>query len=303
MPNLQIYAFIADSSPDTIEPQGWKGTRTDGTNITLIDTPGFNDTKRPDAELLTSIINFILQQKCQIISVIYIHAITERKLAGSTLKNLRVLRTLCGEHYFQNIVLVTSMWTKAPAEEMDDQVDREVQFKSSPHFWGDILEKGASYCRWDDMKSIPTARTAQEIVQMYNKWDDASNLALFLEMENGVKLEDTEAYQVLTEQARKRQEREQRARREEEEEMNQLRAQKAKLEAIAGREKEDCQRELGELRRMEEEFQLGGRSSSTGQGGRGLRDVFSSFSELLSCGGVLKVPHLRCPWSQDHSGR
>jgi hypothetical protein len=164
------------------------------------------------------------------------------------------------------------MWTKAPAEEMNDQLDREVQFNSSPQFWGDILNKGASYCRWDDMRSIPTARTAKEIVQICEKWDDAPKMALFLEIENGVEREDTEAYQVLTEQARKRQEREQRARRDEEEEMNRLRAQKAKLEAIAGREKEDCRRELGELRRME----VGG-GPSMGQGGRGLRDIFSSF--------------------------
>jgi hypothetical protein len=260
---------------DTVEPQGLKSTRADGTNIILIDTPGFNDTKRPDTELLTSIISFIQQRKYQIISVIYIHAITERKLSGSTFKSLRVLRALCGEHYFQNIFLVTSMWTKAPAEEMEDQLDREVQFNSSPQFWGDILEKGARYFRWDDTKSVSTARNAREIMQICEKWDDAPKLALFLEMENGIKLEDTEAYRVLTEQARKRKEQEQRAQREEEEEMAQLRAQKARLEAIAGIEKDDCRKELRELRQLEGEQGIS-RTSAVGQVGCGLRDMISA---------------------------
>jgi hypothetical protein len=194
------------------------------------------------------------------------------------MKNLRVLRALCGEHYFQNIVLVTSMWTVAPVEEMDEQVGREVQFNSAAEFWGDIIDKGATYCRWDDTRAIVPSKSAAEIVEMRENRNEAPKLGVLLEVEKGIKIESTQAYQVLTEELRKKQERERRAARMNEEEMNQLRSQKENLEVIAGKEEEDFRRELDDLKRIEGATQ-GGFGSSSREGGRfTFRNPFTSLA-------------------------
>jgi len=263
----------------TIDPKGWKCTNSEGSVITLIDTPGFNDQKRPDTELLKSIVDYIRQQRFGITTVIYLHRITERKLTGSTILNLRVLRAVCGEHYLQNIVLATSMWATIPAQEMDDTVKREVQFNTSPAFWADMLEKGAKYFRWDETESIDGANTAGQIVMSCEKRRDTPKLSILLEMEKGSKLEDTTAHQILTEEMRKRLEWERRALMEEEEEMRRLQREKADLEATVGREQEDVRREIDALERVRGPLRSAFSTRSGSARAPGLISSLTSFSD------------------------
>jgi hypothetical protein len=225
----------------------------DNSTITLIDTPGLNDQNRPDTEILTSIVDYIRQRRLKITAVVYLHRITERKLTGSAILNLRVLQAICGDHFLRNLVLATSMWEVIPTQEIDEAVQRELQFNMSPAFWGGMIKKGAEYLRWDETGTVTAAKMAGEIITICERQErEAPKLNILLEMEDNCRLDDTTAYHILTEEVRKRLEREQREILEEqEEERRELQRQKAELQAIAAREQDNVRRGMENLERIE----------------------------------------------------
>lgn len=220
----------------------WQYTIDDEPVITLIDTPGFNDSDRADTEILKSIVDYLHVNKLQVIAVIYVHRITERKLTGSTKINLRMLRAICGDHFIQNIVFVTSMWTTLPPEELSDAYQREREFTKNPAFWGELLDKGARYFRWDETKQIRDSKRADDIVDFCEVKNGAPPLNILWEFKKGMSLEDTTAGRILTEELRKRQEKERQALIEEREELRALQEEKDELDAMAGRARNEVRR-------------------------------------------------------------
>ncbi len=106
--------LILITSIGTAVCQGWQVTLRNET-ITLIDSPGFDDTTRPDMEILASIVSCLQDRRYPpLVGIIYMHRITDKKLTGASRMNLDMLQALCGEHYFQNVLLVTSMWDTIP---------------------------------------------------------------------------------------------------------------------------------------------------------------------------------------------
>ena len=109
--------------------------------MVLIDSPGFDDTTRTDIDIL-KIIGVHLQQGSQknklLSGIIYMRRITDNRMQGSALNNLRILRKLCGVDNYGHIVLVTSQWdVVVPA----DGENREKQLCED--FWADMRGKGA----------------------------------------------------------------------------------------------------------------------------------------------------------------
>jgi len=180
-------------------------------------------------EMLESIIDYIAQRKQKIIAVIYVHRIIDKKITGSTLLNLRMLRAVCGEHFFQNIVLVTSMWATVPKDSLEATAEREVELNQSPHFWHDMIEKGAKYERWDE-NIKDHHRTALQIAEMCRSRKDAPMLQVILERQKVSTIEDTSAGRILTEELRKCQEKQMRAIQAEEEERKMLQREAADLQ-------------------------------------------------------------------------
>jgi myosin heavy subunit len=105
----------------------------------LIDTPGFDDTTRSDTDILKEIVdvlNRLYTTRICLTGLIYLHRITDVRMQGSAVKNLDMLRSLCGEDAFPNIALVSTMW-----QTLDDQrvgIEREAMLKSNERFWGGI---------------------------------------------------------------------------------------------------------------------------------------------------------------------
>lgn len=168
-------------------------------------------------QVLESIIAYIADRKQKVIAVIYLHRIIDKKITGSANINLRMLRAVCGEHFYQNIALVTSMWAAIPPGSEAATAEREVELNGSTAFWADMIPKGAHYVRWDERADKHSSR-AKEIVEMCWSKKDAPVLRLLLELQNGASIEETGAGQILTEELRKRQEKERKALHEEEEE-------------------------------------------------------------------------------------
>jgi hypothetical protein len=140
--------------------------------------------------------------------------------------NLKMLKALCGEHFFQNVVLTTTMWGTVPAKVIPDLEAREAELNGTPAFWADMMEKGAQYARYDN--SEPKGRA---IVEMCLAHRSAPALNILLEMQKGVRLEDTSAGLVLTEKLREREERRrEEIRQEQEEEREFLQRQEVEME-------------------------------------------------------------------------
>lgn len=185
--------------------------------MNLIDTPGFNDTQRPDVEILNDIVDYIRSRNLKIVAVIYLHRITERKVTGSTRLNLRMLRAMCGEHYIQNIVFASTVWGTVSETSMAATELRETEINTSKSFWGDMLDRGAGYERWTG-----TAESARAIVQLCQRRKDVPPLNIQIELDKGKSMEETTAGIILTEQLRQRRERELAELAEEEEERKEL---------------------------------------------------------------------------------
>ena len=124
----------------------------EGRRVFLIDTPGFDDTHRSDTDVLTDVACFLstwYQNRILLTGIIYLHRITDRRMAGSALKNLSMFQKLCGEHYFNNVVLATTMWGNLHGEGLSTATgeERERELVQNPRFWGAMYQRGSRIMR------------------------------------------------------------------------------------------------------------------------------------------------------------
>lgn len=131
----------------------WQGTedilavpcRINGKNVVLVDTPGFSDTTLSDTEILRRIAAWLQKNYDEgllLSGIIYLHRVTDVRMEGPSLKNLRMMKKLCGEGSLANVVLATTMWENVSEEE---GVRREEELKQK--FWKEMIEYGSTIRR------------------------------------------------------------------------------------------------------------------------------------------------------------
>ncbi|KAG6918471.1 hypothetical protein DXG01_014098 [Tephrocybe rancida] len=154
----------------------------DGHRITLIDTPGFDDSSIRDTDVLTLIsaylsfeqVNFAtvvclskltvcmyrFQRGRVLTGVIYMHRILDNRLGGISSRNFKMFRNLCGDRSLKNVAIVTSFW-----DGVDPQVgeSREKELASKDIFFKPVLDKGARLAR----HSPWTLESAQTILRSF----------------------------------------------------------------------------------------------------------------------------------------
>jgi len=119
-----------------------------GTTITLVDTPGFNDSNRTDTDVLKDIVAWTsstYKEKRLLSGIIYLHRISDVRMEGSALKNLRMFRSLCGEKALHNVLLTTTHWSSVDPKK---GAARERELRESPNFFKGLLDRGASLERF-----------------------------------------------------------------------------------------------------------------------------------------------------------
>ncbi|KAJ2928361.1 hypothetical protein H1R20_g8715, partial [Candolleomyces eurysporus] len=132
----------------------------DGRSVTLIDTPGFDDTTKSDTEILRMIALFLTetyQHGKKLAGVIYIHRISDFRMGGISTRNFRMFRELCGDSTLKNVIILTNMWGQVGT---DVGEARERELASDDLFFKPVLEKGAQMLRHDH-----TLESAQAIIK------------------------------------------------------------------------------------------------------------------------------------------
>ncbi|RXW22843.1 hypothetical protein EST38_g3035 [Candolleomyces aberdarensis] len=132
----------------------------DGRSVTLIDTPGFDDTTKSDTEILRMIALFLTetyQHGKKLAGVIYIHRISDFRMGGISTRNFKMFRQLCGDSTLKNIIILTNMWGHVGN---DVGEARERELASDELFFKSVLEKGAQMLRHDH-----TLESAQAIIK------------------------------------------------------------------------------------------------------------------------------------------
>ncbi|KAJ3466137.1 hypothetical protein MRS44_006795 [Fusarium solani] len=142
-----VQIFLDDDDHDDDHDDG-EGERR--RSITVVDTPGFDDTNRPQGEILAEITEFLATQHelgVPLRGVLYLHKITDNKMTGSSLTYLNLLRSLVGEDALGNVVLVTNMWNKLRDEDRGQALRREQELVNN--YWGPMQRKGSYVVQFD----------------------------------------------------------------------------------------------------------------------------------------------------------
>jgi rubrerythrin len=112
------------------------------TKITLVDTPGFDDTNLSDTEVLTRLANWLkytYDEDTLLSGLIYLHPLTEGRMYGASVKNITMFQKLCGEKNLGSVILGTTMWERVPNDQGEA---REKELKET--FWKEMLDNGSS---------------------------------------------------------------------------------------------------------------------------------------------------------------
>ncbi|KAI9703440.1 MAG: hypothetical protein M1820_005913 [Bogoriella megaspora] len=118
----------------------------EGRLLTLVDTPGFDDTLRLDVDVLRDVASWMAEryQSGTLLSgIIYLFPITSVRMSGSSITGLDVFAKLVGIDSFQNISLVTTMWDLLPDQSVGYARERDLK----ENFWRPFIEKGSITAR------------------------------------------------------------------------------------------------------------------------------------------------------------
>ncbi|KXH64061.1 kinesin light chain [Colletotrichum salicis] len=169
----------------------------DGHKVTLVDTPGFDDSERSDTEILRLIAAWLqnsFKNELLLSGLIYLHRISDVRMSGSSRKNMRMFGKLCGADHMSKVCLVTTMWDKVTPQ---DGLSKENDLKRSD-YWGPMIDSGCSVKRQD--RGLESARDV--IRGMLNEKPTAVKLQEEM-MVAGKNLVETDAGMAVDEEIRK----------------------------------------------------------------------------------------------------
>jgi hypothetical protein len=124
--------------------------------VTLIDTPGHDDTSRSDSEVLELVMFWLKKagiEKNSVKGVIFIHRITDNRIIWH-LRSFIILKKMFGPKYLDHFVVATTMWDTV---DLGSGEDRERYLKRNI---GRTIAEGVKTCRHDRKKA-----SAEEIVR------------------------------------------------------------------------------------------------------------------------------------------
>lgn len=104
--------------------------------------------------------------------ILYLHRISDNRMAGLPLANLRIFKKLCGNNALQNIILTTTMWDAVT--DVSTALRRERELESE--YWNGMIIGGSTTARY---KNTPASA-----------WDTASRVIQNAYKQRSVKLQE-----------------------------------------------------------------------------------------------------------------
>jgi len=159
--------------------------------VVFVDTPGFDDTYKTDTEILTTIADWFVKKykgKANFATILYFHRISDNRMSGTAMKNLRLFRSLCGKDAMPNIIIVTTMWSKVTEEE---GIEWQTVLKNE--VWNDMLDQGCSVERFAN-----TRESAWHVIDSLSGNDRANVLVSSEIVDHHLRLNETQAGGVLS---------------------------------------------------------------------------------------------------------
>ncbi|KAF9032996.1 P-loop containing nucleoside triphosphate hydrolase protein [Panaeolus papilionaceus] len=120
--------------------------RSGDSKIYIVDTPGFNDTNKSDLEIFKLMSEWLRQRftnQVYLAGLIYLCRISDNRMGGTTMKNLKIFEDLCGKDCFHKIRLATTMWDDMETESLG--ASREKELKRD--YFSIMMARGADYKR------------------------------------------------------------------------------------------------------------------------------------------------------------
>ena len=135
--------------------------------VVLVDTPGFNDTnanERSDTQILAQIVDWMKASygEKKLSGIIYLHSISDVRMTGASIQNLRMFRRLVGDDNLENVILTTTRWGVTP---YNDAIRREEELRSSEGFWGAMIAGGSKIRRFENTE-MSAAALVREVLQI-----------------------------------------------------------------------------------------------------------------------------------------
>ena len=122
-----------------------------GVEVAFVDTPGFDDPEKSDAQILIDVTTWIqtnLGGTEKITAALYLHSIETTKMRGSALDNVEFFQRLVGNKAMSNITLVTTHWDKT-----DEAIGKEREGYLASDPWNVMIQHGAGIYRLDNKYS------------------------------------------------------------------------------------------------------------------------------------------------------
>jgi len=163
-----------------------------GTNVHLLDTPGFDDPNLSDTDILTMISTCLedyFNDEAEIRGALYIHPITEARMKRSGMTNLRMFKDIIGMDKMANVRLVTTKWSLQPRDKLEAH---EKDLATEQKFWKPLLGHGASIVRFAD-----SWQSAMEILRPLVTGQPFIPLLLKERVFDGLSIPQTQAGQVV----------------------------------------------------------------------------------------------------------
>jgi hypothetical protein len=123
----------------------------------LVDTPGFDDTQRPDTDILRELatwLNKAYRHNIMLTGIIFLHKISNTGMSVRAIRNLVMFRKLLGKSSLSKVVLATTCWDLV---DPDIGMAREDFIKTTKWYWGGMINSGSHVFRQDEDRTSARA--------------------------------------------------------------------------------------------------------------------------------------------------
>ncbi|KAF9038066.1 P-loop containing nucleoside triphosphate hydrolase protein [Panaeolus papilionaceus] len=139
-----------------------------GTNshLVLVDTPGFDDPQRTNAEILTTIAEWLkksYKEDKKLNGIIYLHRVTDIRFDSGASTTLTLFKHLCGGEVFNKVCLVSTKWNDVHPDHKSEYEVKEASLKKD--HWGVLIAKGSITSRFDSTTDASAKETAMSTLR------------------------------------------------------------------------------------------------------------------------------------------